>query len=170
MRIPTTQDYERILAALPNNSDNAPVYGALMQLLNESKVEMQPYVFTLTFGPLVVAATAAPQSFIVDSSAPFMLVSQNYQSDIAGATSTMGTTNVPNASVQIQDQSSNRNWQAQAVPIPSIFGNGQRPYFLPQPRLIPANTTITVSVTSFEAAVTPTVRLSFIGFRYYTSN
>lgn len=169
MRVYTQQDYQALLAMLPNLPENAQIYDGLMQMLNESKVERQPFTFSLTFGPLVAGATAAQQTFQVDSSSPFMLVAQCFEADLAGVAQLSGTQIFPNASVQIQDQSSNRNWQNVAVPITSAFGIGQRPFFLPQPRLIPANTTIAVSVTSFEVAATPTVRLSWIGYRYYSN-
>ncbi len=168
MRVYTSQDYEALLAMLPNAPENGPVYDALMQMKNESGVERQPYNFTVTFTAIAAGATPAPQSFLVDSSSPFMLVSQTFEADLAGVAQLSGTQIYPNVGIQIQDQSSNRNWQNAAVPVTSWFGIGREPYFLPQPRLIPANTTVLITATSFEAAATPTVRLTFQGYRYYT--
>lgn len=170
MRIYNQQDYEALLSMLPNLPENASVYDALQQMRNESGVERQPYNFTLTFTAIPAGTTPASQSFLIDSSSPFMLVSQVFEADLAGVAQLAGTQIFPNVGVVIQDQSSNRNWQNAAVPVTSWFGIGQRPYFLPQPRLIPANTTILVTVNSFEAAATPTVRLTFQGYRYYTTN
>lgn len=168
MNVPTTQDFDAILAALPNDSGNALAYNMLMSLRAASMVEKQPFTFELDFPALAAGATSAPTSFLVDASSPFMLCYQCYEADIAGATRTLNTAPVPNVSCSIQDQSGNRNWQNANVPIQNIFGNGQQPFVLPQPRLIPANTTVSVQLVSFEAAQAMTVRLSFIGFRFYS--
>lgn len=170
MRIPTTQDFERIMQSLSDTPGNNAAYQALAQLRDESRVERQPYVFEVDFATIVAGTTAPVGSFLVDSSSPFMLVAQMYQCDAAAAAKTAGTYPIPNATVQIQDQSSNRNWQNAAVPVPSIFGvDAGRPFYLPQPRLIPANTTVLVTVANYDAAQTFSLRLSFIGYRFYST-
>jgi hypothetical protein len=98
-----------------------------------------------------------------------MLVSQSFKSDLAGAAQTSGALIVPNQTVLIQDQSSNRNWSNVGVPLSSYFGTAQLPYFLPQPRFIPANTNVQVALANFEAANTPNTRLSFHGYRLYST-
>ena len=96
-----------------------------------------------------------------------MLIQMNYAADIAAAAQTAGTQVIPLMTVAITEASSNRQWQASPVPVPSIFGSGERPWFLPVPRLIPANTTVSVSVANYDAAATYNLRLSFIGYRLY---
>jgi hypothetical protein len=171
MNIPNAQDYDSLLARLPNVQGNEYVAQQLLMMRNDARVERQPYNFVVSFNALAAGVTAPVASFLVDTSAPFMLVSQQYVCAVDPfAAKNAGNYPVPNATVQIQDQSSNRNWQSAAVPIPTIFGTGERPYFLPQPRLIPANTTVLITVVSTENAQTNDISLVFSGWRYYAVN
>jgi hypothetical protein len=182
MKVFTADEIQQLIDALPNTPENAVIYQTLMQMRDEQAVIRQPYTFQVDFcttitqgsGNVFAAPTAAGAlpvtgNFIVDTSAPFMLVSQCYQADVAGAAVTVSTRPAPNVVITMQDQSSNRNWQNGGVPIPSIFGNGTLPYFLPQPRLIPANTNVQMTVTNYDAASVPNIRLSFHGYRLYST-
>lgn len=178
MRIFDTADFDQLISQLPNTPENHAVYQTLMQFRSDSQVVKNPFTFEIDFSTgagLLNGAFAAPTvgnqivgSFLVDSSSPFMLVSTTYKSDLAGAAQTSGALVVPNQTVFIQDQSSNRNFMNAAVPVPSLFGTAELPYFWPQPRLIPANTTIQVTLANFDAAVVPNTRLSFHGYRLYS--
>ncbi len=170
MRPATTQEFDAIINALPDIPQNQAAYQQLMDLRDNSRVECQPYHFAVNFANVTAGATAPVGSFLVDTSAPFMLVSQEYWGTLNPvATTTSGTRIVPNMQVQIQDQSSNRNWQNGAINVESIFGSGERPYYLPQPRLIPANTTVLVTVNNFDAAAAYNLYLTFSGWRYYAA-
>lgn len=177
MRIYTQEDFEQVLNALPNDPANHAVYNMLMAMRDESRVIKQPYTYEVDFSTgagLLAGAFAAPGvgvavqgNFLVDSSAPFMLVAQAYRADLAGAAQTSGAQISPNNTVFIVDQSGNRQWMNGPVPVTAIFGTGERPWFLPQPRLIPANTNVQVQLANYEAANTNNIRLAFIGYRYY---
>lgn len=178
MRIYESGDFEQLLNLLAQSPEAAGQQ--IMQMMAEQKVIRQPYTFEVDFSTqgggnaLLAGQFAAPASgltvagsFLVDSSAPFMLVSGAYEADVAGAAKNAGNDPIPNGTVFITDQSGNRNWMNAAVPIASLFGRGFSPYYWPQPRLIPANTTISVVLGNYDAAVTANVRLSFHGWRYY---
>lgn len=178
MRIFSTQDFDTLLAQLPNTPENNGAYQLLMQYRADSQVVKNPYTFDVDFSSgagLLAGAFAAPApnaqtvgNFLVDSSSPFMLVSTSYRADVAGAAANGGAYIEPNATVLIQDQSSNRNFMNIAVPVTSLFGRLGLPYFWPQPKLIPANTNIQVTLANYDAAVTNNVRLSFHGYRLYS--
>ncbi len=168
MRMYSAQDFENVLSVLPNAEGNAQAYAALMNMMNEQKVSREPYAFPVTFANLTAGQTGIQGSFFVDASSPFMLVQQNYQcAPYAVTVMTEATRLIPNVTVSITEQSSNRNWQSAAVPVSSIFGTGENPWFLPQPRLIPANTTVSMTVNNFDGAQAYNLILSFIGFRLY---
>ncbi len=178
MRVFTPAELQAVIESLPDTPDNQGAYQALMEMMREQQIIEQPYVFEVDFvgagGTPGVFAAPGPAaqvagSFLVDTSSPFMLVSTTYKADVAAAAQNAGNTIVPNATVFIQDQSSNRSWMNIAVPIPSLFGTASLPYFWPKPRLIPGNTNVAVTVTSFEAAVTNNIRLSFHGYRLYST-
>jgi hypothetical protein len=179
MQIPTTSDYDNIIQMLPDTPENHAAIQALLQLRSNTQVIRQPWTFEVDFSTgagLLNGTFAAPApgatsigNFLVDTSAPFMLVSGTYRADLAGVAQLNATRISPNSLVLIQDQSSNRNWMNLAVPVTSIFGEqGGLPYFWPQPRLIPANTNVQVTLSNYEAANTPNVRLQFHGYRLYS--
>jgi hypothetical protein len=181
MRVYTAEDFDALIAALPNAPENQAVYSQLMQMRDENSVERQPYTFEVDFATTitqgttnVVAAPAAAggqatNSFLVDTSSPFMLVSTTFRADLAGAAQNSGALVTPNHVVLIQDQSSNRNWMNCPVPVTSLFGSAQLPYFWPQPRLLPGNTNVQIQLTNYDAASVPNVRLSFHGYRLYST-
>ena len=103
----------------------------------------------------------------IEADSNFILQKLTYEADLAGVAQTWGTRIVPNVTVQITDTGSGRQLMQNPVPIPSIFGSGALPFILPNPRLFSRNSTIQVAFTSFEAAVTPTIRLAFIGYKVY---
>ncbi len=179
MRLFTADDYQQLIDALPDTPENRTVLEALQQMRAETSVAKEPWTFEVDFSTgagLLAGQFAAPGlgaqvtgSFLVDTSSPFMLVSQTYKADIAGAAQLSGTQVIPNATVFIQDQAGNRNWMNVAVPVASLFGTAQLPYFLPQPRLIPGNSTVNITLANYEAANTNNVRLSFHGYRLYAA-
>jgi hypothetical protein len=179
MRIYTGEELQTIIESIPDFPENAIALQQLWAMKQENDVIRQPYTFEVDFSTgagLLAGAFAAPApgaqtvgNFLVDTSSPFMLVSQSFKSDLAGVAQLSGTLVVPNQTVLIQDQSSNRNWSNVGVPLASYFGTGELPYFLPQPRFIPANTNVQVTLANFEAATTPNTRLSFHGYRLYST-
>lgn len=181
MRVFTAEDFQRLIENLPQTAENNSVYQALCEMMQEQQVERQPYTFQVDFctgvtqgsGNLFAAPAAAggqvQGNFLVDSSSPFMLVSTAFQTDVAGAAVTQSTRPWPNQVVMLQDQSSNRSWMNGAVPVASLFGTGSQPYFWPQPRLIPGNTNVQVTLTNYDAASVPNTRLSFHGYRLYST-
>lgn len=181
MRMFTAEDFEALIQQLPQDAGNQHVYNALMAMRDENSVEKQPYTFEVDFCTGVVQgatnvfpapAAVGGQSvgnFLVDTSSPFMLVSSSYQSDLAGAAVLQNARVSPNVVCLIQDQSSNRNWMNGPVPVPSIFGVSGLPYFWPQPRLIPGNTNVQITLTNYDAASVPNTRLSFHGYRLYSA-
>lgn len=168
MKMYSAQEFQNVIGLLSNDPANSAAYAALMAMMAEQKVSREPYTFPVVFSNLAAGATNIQGSFLVDASSPFMLVQQNYSCAPYPVTvMTQATRIIPNVNVAIQEASSNRNWQSAAVPVASIFGTGENPWFLPQPRLIPANTTVNLLVTSIESAQVMNLYLSFIGFRLY---
>lgn len=181
MKVYERDDFAALLNILPSLPGTEAARNTLMAMMAENAVIRQPWTFEVDFSTgtganLRAGQFAAPApgastqgNFLVDSSAPFMLVSCSQFSDIAGAAQTSGTLIVPGCTVFISDQSSNRNWMNVAVPVPSLFGDAKTPWYWPQPRLIPGNTNVQVALANYEAANTYNVRLSFHGWRFYAT-
>lgn len=124
------------------------------------------FVYTASVAALAVAASSNV-TINIEADSDFILQKLTYKSDIAGAAQTSGTQIVPNVTVQLTDTGSGRQLMSNPVAIPAIFGSGELPFILPNPRLFRKNTTIQVAFTSFEAAITPDVDLFFIGYKKY---
>lgn len=115
----------------------------------------------------IAVGASTNDTISIEADSDFILQKLTYQADIAGATQLDGTRLLPNVSLQITDTGSGRQLMQNPIPIPSFFGTGQLPFILPNPRLFMRNSTIQIAFTSFEAAITPTVRLAFIGYKVY---
>jgi hypothetical protein len=117
---------------------------------------------------IAIAVGASTNDTIsIEADSDFILQKLTYAADIAGATQTESSRLVPNVLLQITDTGSGRQLMQDPIPIPSFFGVGMLPFILPNPRLFMRNSTIQVAFTSYEAAVTPDVRLAFIGYKVY---
>jgi hypothetical protein len=74
---------------------------------------------------------------------------------------------IPPVAIQLIDTGSGRQLMQNPIPIPSLFGNGQLPFILPNPRMFLRNSTIQVAFTNLDVTNAYTVRLAFIGFKVY---
>lgn len=182
MKLFTAEDFERLIEQLPNDPATQAVYAALMEMRDENSVEKHPFDYEIDFATTITQGTtnvfAAPTAagalvvtgnFLVDASSPWLWVSQSFQADVAGAAVTLTSRPSPNVVAFITEAASNRNWMNGPVPIPSFFGANGLPYMLPQPRLLPGNSNVQVQVTNYDAASVPNIRLTFHGYRFYST-
>jgi len=143
-----------------------------MQNLREYESESRKRDFfiyeaqTVTLG----VGLSATDTIQIQADAHFILQKLTYlASDAPAAVQTTDATRViPNVLVQITDTGSNRQLFFNPVPISNVFGTGTLPFILPNPRLFMKTSTIQIDFTSFEVAATDTIRLSFIGYKFYS--
>lgn len=124
------------------------------------------FVYEAQASAIAVGATAV-DTIQIQADADFIWQKATYEADNAAAQQTDATRVIPNVLLQITDTGSNRRLYFNPVPIASVFGTGALPFILTNPRLFLKTSTIQIDFTSFEAAATPTVRLAFIGYKYY---
>ncbi len=117
----------------------------------------------------LVAGAAANDIITIEADSNFVLQKLNYIADIAAAAFTDDTRPIPLVTIQLTDTGSGRNLMSNPIPIPSLFGTGQLPFILPNPRVFLRNSTIQVAFVNFDAAAAYNVRLAFIGYKIYTS-
>lgn len=122
--------------------------------------------------PLITVAPAAQgtANLNIQADSNFSLQKLTYFADIAAAAQTDSSRVVPLITLQLTDTGSGRNLFSTEVPVPSIFGEGNLPFILTRPKEFSANSTITVTVTNFDAAVTYNLRLSLIGQKLFYAN
>lgn len=75
---------------------------------------------------------------------------------IASGTMTNATRVVPLITVLLVDGGSGRQLMDQALPVPNLFGIGELPFILPQPKVFARSSTLLVEVKNYTAATTYT--------------
>lgn len=118
----------------------------------------------------VAPADADTLTVQIDAASDFYLTALTHFSTINGSTAvlTAETYVMPQVTVQIQDQGSNRNLFNAAVPLVCIAGDGNHPHRLIHPRLFYRNSAISITLTNFEATNTySNIWINLEGFRIY---
>lgn len=124
------------------------------------------FVYNIDY-PSIAAGASASGSINVQADSDFQVQKLTYIADLAGGAQTDSSRVVPLLTVLITDSGSGRQLMDRAVPITAIFGTGQIPFILPQPKIFIARSTVTVSVANYSAATAYLVRLSFIGTKIF---
>lgn len=167
------QEIQALLQATPDIPENAQLIAALADMLNASRIVKYPFTYNAVFAAagaansIAAAGGTGTANVNISADAPFMIVNQTYDANTLNAARTSGTYVVPNATVLLTDTGSSRTMMDVAVPVPSIFGNGQFPYILPVPKLMQANSQLQVLVTNNDAAAGINLRLSFNGYKLF---
>lgn len=143
-------------------------------VFNPEDIASPDYVEDFTVYQLdftLAAGASQTQSIPIQADSAFKWTKAAYYATIANAAFTATTRPIPNMTIQVTDTGSGRVLFNNPVPIPSIFGEGELPFILPVERIFDARSSMQVTVANFDAAVTYTTRLSFIGskiFKYGT--
>lgn len=123
-----------------------------------------PYSYNLTFTTLAVA-TAQTQTLNITANADFVHVRTGFRTNLAGATQSIANIPYALARIMITDSGSNEQFMAQPVDLfnyCTVTGpNGHDDHVYP--RVITGRSSLTVTLTPYEAAQTPSVDVAFIG-------
>lgn len=155
---------------------NPLVYTLPMDYLYQPTYEWQrPVEFDVfwlvfpTFGPMT-AGLAQQQAVNVPNDADFECREIRYHVDNAAAQQTFATAIIPNVTMQIQDSGSGRN----LLNTPAPIGNVAFPENFPRvpllwPKIFTRNSTITMTLTNFDAAaVTNNLRVTLAGRKIFS--
>lgn len=123
-----------------------------------------PYSYNLTFATLAAGGTQT-QQLAITANADFVHVRTGFRSNLAGATQSIANIPYALARILITDSGTNEQFMAQPVDLfnyctvtgPNIHSDHV------YPRVIAGRSSLTVSLTSYEAAQTPTIDIAFIG-------
>jgi len=126
---------------------------------------MQFFIYTVPF--LALAPAASPTFQLnFDQQSDFFWVMSAYGADVAAAGQTSATRTYPLIDLLITPTSTAQFMNA-AVPVTSIFGNGENPFILPAKTYITRGTTLTFQATNRDAAQTYNLRLQLIGYKVF---
>lgn len=114
-----------------------------------------PYTYSAYFASI---APGSQQDYTINikADADFAWLKGMHFCDLAGAAITWGTRIMPICTVLITDAGSGRQLMDQATPIANLFGNGDLPFILPQPKVFARSSSLTVTVKNYSAATTYT--------------
>lgn len=161
------EEIAALINRIPNVPENASALDELHALFREQGIVRFPFTYSMLV-PTLAAAAVSTQTIAIDAAAPFLIVNQTFFTDATAQL--QGTQILPLVSLLLTDTSSNRQMSDQAVAIPCMFGNGQFPYILPEPKLMPANSILQGVFTNFSAGTTYTnLRVYFSGFKLYSN-
>lgn len=164
-----------ILQMLYDAPQNDAVRTKIQSLLAARSIQPIPYSYSALYraaagGNSIAAGATSIVQIGIQADADFLILNQTYDANTANAARTASTIVVPNANVLLTDTGSGYQMMDQAVPIPSIFGNGQFPYVLPNPKLMAAKATLQVQVTNYDAAAGYNIQLTFNGVKLFAFN
>lgn len=161
-------DLQALYNAVPRTNDNEALLQMLESLLRAKQVIKKPFTYSTTFSNanLTAAATVTNQ-LQIQADAPFLIQAQTYAANVAAAGQTASTATYPIASVLLTDTGSGMQLSNQAVPVTSLFGNGQFPFVLPEPYLLQAKANLQVAVTNSDAAQAYNLTLNFHGVKLF---
>ena len=126
------------------------------------------FVYSTGRPAAAIAPAGVSTVFInIQADADFVIEKLTYSADIAAAAQNIGNLTSPNVLVLMTSTGSGIQLMNVSVPLSGIFGTGLLPFILPYPRVLPANSQLQITLTSFEAAQSPFITLNFIGRKLY---
>lgn len=116
-------------------------------------------------------AAVTNQILPISADADFYWNATSYQADNHGSVTalTESTNPIPLITVLVTDTGSSRQLMNAAVPVPSIAGDGKRPYRLLYPRLFRRTTSINFTFQNLDTALTLDLSLVLHGFKVYSN-
>jgi len=124
------------------------------------------FVYQQNFLALAPAGQATG-NINIQADSDFELNKLTVFADISAAAQTNNTRVIPLVNIQITDTGSGRNLLEPDVPVPNLFGQGDLAFILTSPKIFSAKSTVTLTVTNFDAAVTYNLRFSLIGTKIF---
>lgn len=172
----TKDTIRELLDRLPDSPMNDQIRRAMLNLLTARNIQPIPYTYLANLSAagaanaLAAGAVNTPVNVNIQADADFLVLNQTYDANSLNAARTSGTVVVPNATVLITDTGSGYQMMDQAVPIGTIFGTGEFPYILPEPKLLPAKATLQLLFSNYDAAAGYNLRLAFNGVKLFKYN
>lgn len=130
-------------------------------------VDLDLFFVQLPVFTALVVATPTTNTVTIPNEADFECRYILYEADLAGVAQLESTRIIPNVNMQFQESGS-RIFMNAPVPLTSVACYGSNPRPLPWPHLFARSSQISVTLTSFEAAATPTIRLTLAGRKIFT--
>ncbi len=123
------------------------------------------YTYSVLFSDLALG-TSQTGSINIEADSDFQIIKLTAAGIIDAETEPVK--DVLQCSVLLTDTGSGRNLMNQSVMVPSLFGTGELPFILPQPKLLYMRSVLAITITNLSRTVNyQTLQLSFIGRKIY---
>lgn len=131
---------------------------------------LTPYAYVLTFSSLAAGASAT-QTVNIAANADFIVTGLHHRANVAAAAQTVSNKTAPLARILVTDSGSNEQFTNAAVDLETYSTNGNIINKLDYPRIVSGRSTLTVQLSSYEAANTLNIDVVFQGVlvRAYTN-
>lgn len=128
------------------------------------RLVIEPYAYPVSFPAFNCVSGAVTTPFNINANADFICTRISYAATPAGAVVNVGNKPVAAVKAQIIDAGSARPFFANAVPLENFASNEYPNRFLAYPRVMEANTSMTVTLTGYATfAETLGIELLFEG-------
>lgn len=131
-----------------------------------TKIAKAFFIYSVEF-PAIAGGANETQTFNIEADSDFRLQMLTQFTTILAALQTDATRVLPVSVVLITDTGSGRNFMDFPQPINNLFGTAEDPFVLPYPKIFPARSTVSISMTNLTGATTYNTVLSFIGNKLY---
>lgn len=125
------------------------------------------YSYAIEFDS-VAAGASTTGNINIEADSDFMAQKLTFFGSIAGQPQTDDTRVVPLMDVTITATGSGRQLMNISLPVPLLFGSGELPFILPQPKVFPARSTVQFAVSNFSAGTTYRLTLAMIGAKLFS--
>lgn len=162
-----------ILNNTPRTTENQGIVNTLLGYINSNTIQAVPYTYSAVYytaganNTLAAGVANVPSNVNIQADADFLILNQTFRADSLNASYNSGAVPQPGVIVTVSDTGSGMSWMDQAVPVPALFGTGQFPYVLPEPKLVLAKATLQVLASNTDQTTGYNLRLMFNGVKLF---
>ncbi len=125
--------------------------------------------FTYSLDFAIGPGESQSQNISIQADSNFVIQKLCYQADMGPGTNALTNASriIPLVTLLITDSGSGRQLMSAPVSLVNLFGTGEIPFILPQPKMFVARSTVTVTLANFSASNGYHINLAFIGTKIF---
>lgn len=124
------------------------------------------FIYAADFTGLA-SGSSQTQTINIQADSDFVVQKLTFAANVANAGQTDSSRVIPLCSLLITDTGSGRQLSNIPIDLSTLFGTGEIPFILPQPKVFVARSNISLQLANYDAAQTYNVKLSLIGMKLF---
>lgn len=126
------------------------------------------FIYPVTFDEDLPAGGVVTKTITIQADADFRIQKLSFAAAIANGPQTDSTRVIPLCNLTITDTGSGRQLMSEPVSLSTIFGTGELPFLLPQPKYLFARSVLKFELTNTSQATTySSINLSLVGQKVF---